>query len=84
VARKNGAPAIKDLERVAADTTVQGSGRSRIRPMPGSLTGRSKSSPTWPTARVFALRQSYRRVASGAIMVGRYTHAHSSSAPDAS
>ena len=51
--------------------------RSRIRPMRGSSTGRSRSWSRLAKREGVGLRQSYLRVAKrAAIMVGRYTHAH--------
>jgi IS5 family transposase len=76
VAHKTGALEIKDLERVAVDTTVQP--KAIAHPTDARLMHRAleKLVHLAKTEGV-VLRQSYLRVAKrAAIMVGRYTHAH--------
>jgi len=76
VARKTGALATKDLERVAVDTTVQP--KAVAHPTDARLVHRALEKLVRLAQREGVdLRQSYVRVAKrAAIMVGRYTHAH--------
>ena len=76
VAHKTGALSIKDLERVAVDTTVQP--KAIAHPTDARLTHRAlEKLVTLARREGVVLRQSYRRVAKrAAIMVGRYSHAH--------
>ena len=76
VAHKRGALSIKDLERVAVDTTVQP--KAVAHPTDARLTHRAiEKLVTLARREGVPLRQSYRRVAKrAAIMVGRYSHAH--------
>jgi IS5 family transposase len=76
VAHKTGALAIKDLERVAVDTTVQP--KAVAHPTDARLMHRAIEKLVALAKREgVPLRQSYVRVAKrAAIMVGRYIHAH--------
>src|SRR3546814_7930283 len=76
VARRTGALARVDLERVAVDTTVQP--KAIAHPTDARLTNRALVKLVALARKEgVALRQSYLRVAKrAAIMVGRYTHAH--------
>lgn len=76
VANKTGAIEIKDLERVAVDTTVQP--KAIAHPTDARLMHRAlEKLVRLAKAEGVVLRQSYLRVAKrAAIMVGRYTHAH--------
>ena len=76
VAHKTGALEVKDLERVAVDTTVQP--KAIAHPTDGRLLHRAIEKLVALAKRSgVPLRQSYLRVAKrAAIMVGRYTHAH--------
>jgi len=76
VAHRTGALRLKDLERVAVDTTVQE--KAIAHPTDARLTHRAIEKLTAAARREgIKLRQSYSRVAKrAAIMVGRYTHAH--------
>ena len=84
VAHKTGALATRDLERVVVDTTVQP--KAIAHPTDARLCHRALEKLVDLARRNdVPLRQSYRRVAKrAAIMVGRYTHATSSSALGAS
>jgi transposase, IS5 family len=75
-AHRTGALKAKDLERVAADTTVQE--KAIAHPTDARLTHRAIEKLVSVAKREgVKLRQSYARVAKrAAIMVGRYTHAH--------
>jgi transposase, IS5 family len=76
VAHRTGAIEIKDLERVAVDTTVQE--KAITHPSDARLTHRAIEKLVELAKREdVELRQSYLRLAKRApIMVGRYTHAH--------
>jgi Transposase domain (DUF772). len=76
VAHRTGALHLKDLERVAVDTTVQE--KAIAHPTDARLTHRAIDKLTKLAKHEdIKLRQSYSRVAKrAAIMVGRYTHAH--------
>ncbi len=76
VAHKTGALAIRDLERVVVDTTVQP--KAIAHPTDARLCHRAiEQLVNLARRNDVPLRQSYRRVAKrAAIMVGRYTHAH--------
>jgi IS5 family transposase len=76
VAHKTGALAIRDLERVVVDTTVQP--KAIAHPTDARLCHRALEKLVDLAQRnAVPLRQSYRRVAKrAAIMIGRYTHAH--------
>jgi IS5 family transposase len=76
VAHRTGAIEIKDLERVAVDTTVQE--KAITHPSDARLTHRAIERLVELAKREdVELRQSYLRLAKrAAIMVGRYTHAH--------
>ena len=76
VAHRTGAIEIKDLERVAVDTTVQD--KAITHPSDARLTHRAIEKLVELAKREdVELRQSYLRLAKrAAIMVGRYTHAH--------
>jgi transposase, IS5 family len=76
VAHRTGAIEIKDLERVAVDTTVQE--KAIAHPTDARLTHRAIEKLVELAKREgVELRQSYLRLAKrAAIMVGRYTHAH--------
>jgi IS5 family transposase len=76
VANKTGALATKDLERVAADTTVQP--KAIAHPTDARLTHKAiEKLVAFAKRNGITLRQSYLRLAKrAAIMVGRYTHAH--------
>jgi len=76
VAHKTGAIEIKDLERVAVDTTVQP--KAVAHPTDAGLMHRALEKLVKLARRHgVELRQSYVRVAKrAAIMVGRYSHAH--------
>jgi IS5 family transposase len=81
VAHKTGALATRDLERVVVDTTVQP--KAIAHPTDARLSHRALEKLVDLAERDgVTLRQSYRRVAKrAAIMVGRYSHATSSSGP---
>jgi IS5 family transposase len=76
VAHKTGALAVRDLERVVVDTTVQP--KAIAHPTDARLCHRALEKLVDLAKRNnVPLRQSYLRVAKrAAIMVGRYTHAH--------
>jgi len=76
VAHRTGALAVKDLERVAVDTTVQP--KAITHPTDARLTHRAiEKLVALAKQEGVPLRQSYLRVAKrAAIMVGRYIHAH--------
>src|SRR6201988_5128648 len=76
VAHKTGAIGVKDLERVAVDTTVQP--KAVAHPTDARLMHRAITKLVGFAKRNrVPLRQSYLRLAKrAAIMVGRYTHAH--------
>jgi IS5 family transposase len=76
VAHKTGALAVRDLERVVVDTTVQP--KAIAYPTDARLCHRALEKLVDLAKRNnVPLRQSYLRVAKrAAIMVGRYTHAH--------
>jgi transposase, IS5 family len=76
VAHRTGAIEIRDLERVAVDTTVQE--KAITHPSDARLTRRAIEKLVELAKREdVELRQSYPRLAKrAAIMVGRYTHAH--------
>ena len=76
MAHRTGAIEIKDLERVAVDTTVQE--KAITHPSDPRLTQRAIEKLVELAKREdVKLRQRYLRLAKrAAIMVGRYTHAH--------